>query len=48
LDGKEVKTLKGINFTDKASMEVIKDQDKLNTYGDRAQRGVILIKMKNY
>jgi outer membrane cobalamin receptor len=48
VDGKEVDNLKGINSDDIASMEVIKDRDKTIKYGDRAQRGVILIKMKNY
>ncbi len=47
VDGKEVANLKGINPNDIASMEVIKDIDKTIKYGERAQRGVILIKMKN-
>lgn len=48
VDGKEVDNLKGINPNDIGSMEVVKDQDKLIKYGDRAQRGAIFIKMKNY
>lgn len=48
VDGIEVDNLKEINPNDIASMEVIKDRDKTIKYGDRAQRGVILIKIKNY
>jgi TonB-dependent Receptor Plug Domain len=48
VDGKEVDNLKGINPNDIGSMEVVKDLDKLIKYGDRAQRGAIFIKMKNY
>jgi len=47
VDGKEVDNLKEIKPNDIASIEVIKDQNKTIQYGERAQRGVILIKMKN-
>jgi bla regulator protein blaR1 len=47
VDGKEVDNLKEINPNNIATIEVIKDLDKTSRYGERAQRGVILIKMKN-
>jgi len=47
VDGKEVDNLKEINPNNIATIEVIKDLDKTIRYGERAQHGVILIKMKN-